>query len=249
MIDVRKSEKKQINPSSQLDHKGSAMLTVILVVAFLTILATTLLYVTGMNFQIKQADYQNKKNFYSGETYVEQIRSGLLLEVSQAAQAAYLRTSEEFVALGSGDIRETQFRSYFVEEIENALNAHAASGWGTYLSGLCGPDCTISGTITTEKREANGIFTIRGIEMQYIDYDNGRATIISTDLEIHAPDVVWPTLSVDALGQIKGLDDEGFVAYNASGDPTMQAATAADAAKGKFTDITKCVRYTNWVKK
>jgi len=225
------------------------MLTVILVVAFLTILATTLLYVTGMNFQIKQADYQNKKNFYSGETYVEQIRSGLLLEVSQAAQAAYLRTSEEFVALEDGNIRDTQYRTYFVEELENALNTQAAAGWGTYLTSLCGPDCTISGTITTEKREANGIFTIRGIEMQYVDYNNGRATIISTDLEIHAPDIMWPTLSQTALGQTKGLDDEGFVAYDASGSPTMQTITAAEAAKGKYTDITKCVRYTNWVKK
>ena len=52
----------------KLDNRGSALLIVILVVGFLTILATTLLYISGMNFQIKQADYQNKKNFYTGET-------------------------------------------------------------------------------------------------------------------------------------------------------------------------------------
>lgn len=249
MIDVKKSEKKQGNPSGRLNHEGSAMLTVILVVAFLTILATTLLYVTGMNFQIKQADYQNKKNFYSGETYVEKIRAGLMLEVSQAAQNAYVKTSQEFVALGDGDTRDTQYRSYFVEELEKALNTKISSGWVTYLSSLCGTDCTISGAITTEKKEANGIYTIRGIEMQYVDYTNGRATIISTDLEIHAPDIMWPTSSKSVLGQTKGLDDEGFIAYDAGGSPTMQTITAAEAAKGKYTDITKCVRYTNWVKK
>ncbi|MDE6518408.1 MAG: hypothetical protein K2L18_11285, partial [Acetatifactor sp.] len=66
---------------SKLNNDGSAIVTVLVVVAFITILATIMLYVSGMNFQMKVADYRTKESFYQAETPVEELRAQLVKDV------------------------------------------------------------------------------------------------------------------------------------------------------------------------
>ncbi|MBR1855395.1 MAG: hypothetical protein IJ794_20010 [Lachnospiraceae bacterium] len=225
--------------SSKSNNRGSALLTVILVVAFLTILATTLLYITGMNFVIKQADYQNKKNFYTGETALEEIRAKLMEDiVSVAAEEAFNRSCKNYVSQGVTDVRALEYNGYFVEEVGKALNAKLGAGtWTDYLN-TCYTDHThgtltvaspgvtrdgagdLSADVTYQVDTTKGIVIIKGLEMEYIN-DKSLATLIATDIELEAPALFTerdPALGLPDTDKIK-------------------------------VDVSRSVRYTNWEKR
>ena len=243
--------------SCKLNNSGSAMLTVILVVGFLTILATTLLYITGMNFQIKQADYRNKKNFYSGEMGLEQIRAELMKDVSEAGAEAYKKVLVQFVTFGTADIRQMNYNSEFVDRLTKydatlgpqaddgiwiaKLNANG-NNWETLLTSYrtdgtlkLDPVLDTNGNGVFESGEVlelhpdTGIVRIKGLQMTYIDPETKTATIITTDLDLYAPPVSWEAeKSSNALAP--GVDVD-------------------TAKKRSMVDVSKCVRYTNWVKR
>lgn len=230
----------------RMNSRGSAMLTVVLVVTFLTILATTLMYITGMNFQIKQADYQNKKNFYTGETALEEIKSNLSMDASKAAAEAYNNVTLQFVSLGTKELRQLQYNNEFVTLIQQEWDTKLAvcGSWDALLIGYYtdtthgkleidsaydgnGDGAFSSGEVLYVD-PTNGLVKIQGVRMKYTN-EKGLTTIISTDLEISAPAIDWSA--------------EGTLTALAPGDDSITAAMSK-----KTTDVTKCVRYTDWKK-
>lgn len=240
---------------NELNNVGSALLTVILVVAFLTILATTLLYITGMNFQIKQADYRNKKNFYSGEVALEQIRAKLMEDVSEAGTEAYNEVMMNFVTLDNKDQRQLEFNKVFVECLtkedpagaggsENGvwprkLSSHG-NNWVSLLTSYhtdgslemdnvydLNGDGVFSSAEVLDIREADGVVRIKGLRMYYTDAD-GLTTIIYTDLDVYAPPIDW-----SAEGSLNALE---------------AGVSDVQAARKNAMDVSRCVRYTNWRK-
>ena len=263
---MERLKKMQNKLLGKLNDKGSALLTVLLFVAFLTILATTLLYVTGMNFLIKQADYQNKKNFYINETALEEIKARLMSDVvAYAGKEAVAKSSTTFASAGNtsdaGEIRALEYNGYFTEEVCKRLYADMTAGgytgWTAYLSSKkedakatvtmqkdtftlvntadgkpkLGDESTVTdGVVIVD--EVKGIVTIKGITVSYINTKNGVAGVISTDLEIHAPEIDWKNVT---------KSETAFL--------TEDTADGKDPKDKKTVDISKCVRYTNWEKK
>ena len=73
-------------PSGKLP---TAVVIVIIAMAMIGILATTLLWMSYYGYKIKANDIQNKNNFYSAETIMEQIIAGLQGEASDAMAKSY----------------------------------------------------------------------------------------------------------------------------------------------------------------
>ncbi|MDE6701218.1 MAG: hypothetical protein K2K10_09460 [Acetatifactor sp.] len=237
----------------KMDDRGSALLTVVLVVGFLTILATTLLYISGMNFQIKQADYQNKKSFYTGETGLEEIRAHLMEDASEAAARAYNNVPMRFVTTGTKDFRQLEFNNEFVAQLQEIWNnklAMEGNNWRNlirnyYTNGTdpsspytmrldpndiydSNHDGVLDSSELLEVHDADGYIRIRGMRMTYTNPDNGRTTIITTDMDVYAPNLDW-----SAEGTSKEL---------------AAGVTAEMAARRTTVDVSKCVRYANWKK-
>lgn len=118
---LRKIWKRMRNRIKRLDNRGSALLTVILVATFLTILGTILMYITGMNYQIKQADYQNKRNFYTGEEALEEMKSRLIKDVSDAALLAHEDMAVYYASLTSEDMRKSMYYTCFYERMDELI--------------------------------------------------------------------------------------------------------------------------------
>ena len=70
-------------------NSGSSIVIVIIAMAMIGILATTLLWMSYINYKIKVNDIRNKNSFYSAETVMEQILAGLQKESSDAVALAY----------------------------------------------------------------------------------------------------------------------------------------------------------------
>ena len=81
---------RKLNKS--LDDRGSAIVTVIVVCAFITIIATTMIYISARNFETKQVDYQNKTSFYQAEEALDTLKSLLVEDVNDSFKYAYADT-------------------------------------------------------------------------------------------------------------------------------------------------------------
>lgn len=236
----------------KMSNRGSALLTVILVVGFLTILATTLLYVSGMEFQTKQADYLNKKSFYSGEEALEEIRAKFMEDASIAAIDAYNHVTMQFVTLQTKDMRQLEYNTTFVTNLLERLNpavggtddwreilrSHTTmaaidpSSPTTYELQINSAYAPYTTTAMVDVDDANGFIRIKGLKMIYTNPDTKIATIISTDLDICAPAIDW-----SAEGALTAVDPPG------------DSGAKAIAARSRTTiDASKCVKYANWKK-
>ncbi len=70
-------------------NKGSAMIVVIMAMAFIGILASVLMYMSVLNYQMKVNNLKAKDNFYSAETVLDEIRVGMQGRVSESIGTAY----------------------------------------------------------------------------------------------------------------------------------------------------------------
>ena len=59
------------------NNKGAAMVNVLICITFISIIASSLLYMTYINYLTKAARYNNKNNFYSGELALDEVAVGL----------------------------------------------------------------------------------------------------------------------------------------------------------------------------
>ena len=67
-----------------LGDRGSAMVMVIVIIAFVAILASVLMFLSFSGYQMRAADRRTKDNFYTAETVLDEINVGLQGEISDA---------------------------------------------------------------------------------------------------------------------------------------------------------------------
>lgn len=97
------------------DDRGSALVSVMAVAIFLSIIATTIIYISGKNYQIKANDYQNKNTFYQAEMALDEFKGALVTDVSEAFVFAYGDVMPNFTEYGSGDERNKQYREKYFD--------------------------------------------------------------------------------------------------------------------------------------
>lgn len=114
----------------KLNNKGAALVMAILVIAFVSILTTILLYLANMNYQMKSTDFKTKDVFYNAEIPLETIRTRLVMDVAEASSVAY-DTSVLNYANVNNAVRaseyQTQFYNMVLETWETRCN-NASSG-------------------------------------------------------------------------------------------------------------------------
>ncbi len=113
--------KRKVNT---LDNSGSTLVTVVVVVAFLSILATIMLYVSGQNFKTKMIDQKTKASFYEAEEVIELLKTRLVVDVAAASEPAFSRTSMDYIQSGDEDIRADIYFKNFKEELDDRWKSH-----------------------------------------------------------------------------------------------------------------------------
>lgn len=226
----------------KLNNQGSAIVTVIVVVAFITILATTLLYISGMNYYMKMTDLRTKQSFYEAETALEEIKAALAVEVAEAGDEAYREILINYAAT-DGYTRYTLYENRFFEILkDNWEEKRSALNPGgdpvsyeellreyvetPYKMGLTlDADNPTAGSIDLTN-QADGYAVVKGVQLTYAK--DGYTTIISTDYVITAPELNW------------GID-----AAKTEWTPT----DGAEALEREAVEMAEYVTYSNWIKK
>lgn len=98
----------------KLNNEGTALISVVAVAIFLSVIATTIIYISGKNYQIKANDYQNKNTFYQAEMALDEFKAALADDVSEAFKFAYREFMTDYANQPSGDkLNELYQQRYF----------------------------------------------------------------------------------------------------------------------------------------
>lgn len=232
------------------NNAGSAIVTVLVVVAFMTILATVMLYISGINFQMKATDFRTKESFYQAETPVEELRAQLVKDVEIAFAKAYTATVSEYSGMGDAATRESNFRQHFCDEMNTIWKERCGEivpdpsiptvkffDWETGIANVVKPveagayreiDVTDSYGFDTSEP---GLVIMRGVTFTY-DSPQNYTSIITTDFCITIPKINW-----------SGVFDSAAPAGTPA--PSATPAPAVYYFDGNFSS---CVNYMNWIK-
>lgn len=105
-------------------NSGSSLVTAVVVVAFLSILGTIALYISGENYKMKVIDANNKRSFYEAEEVVEVLKTQLMLDVASAAQNSTKVSGATYVEKNSVEVREENYLKGFAKAFEDEWNSH-----------------------------------------------------------------------------------------------------------------------------
>lgn len=196
------------NKVNKRDDRGSSIVIVIIAMALIGILATTILWSSYLNYRIKINDLKAKNSFYSAETVVEQIVAGVKKDVvSVSINEAYQEVISNWDALGTDSNRESYFVTAYIASVEEQLNV---SSWGTsnqydksilhdYVDAAFWNEGNDQGYIVEQTWEdaipefkaANAVnsyssMVLKNICVEFYD-GNGYLSIINTDIAIDVP--------------------------------------------------------------
>lgn len=238
-------------------NRGSSIVIVIIAMAMIGILATTLLWMSYINYKIKVNDIRNKNSFYSAEMVVEQIVAGLQKEASDSVAVAYQEVLSNWDELQSESNRYSSFASTYLDTLVKHLR-DTDKGDGYYkrdiLKGYV--DTTVwdhvnqtawdNGTDDTDEAKkkppvmelVNGnSLLLRNVFVSYMDED--RLSIVSTDLCLDVPEIVFTQSgSIDELYNYILIGNQGISLKESSGQVTADGSIYAgtdDKGKGGIT--------------
>ena len=112
--------------SLKKNNEGSALIVCIIILLFVSILATVILYMSGINYRMKRNELNTKISFYSGEQYLERMQSNLVIPVSEAMGNAYRATNSQWFALDGVNNRRASFYNGFNDQLNDILITHYA---------------------------------------------------------------------------------------------------------------------------
>lgn len=192
---------------------GSGVVTVLITVAFIAALATSLLFLSYMNLQIKISDRQGRGSFYGAEAAMNEVRSGLQELATKAIADAYTAVLQNYSATVESEQSEA-FSNAFIKALgeqkigANALFTGGMTGGTTQydlavLKDLILTDpsrCEMAGTGAVDVNTTDGEITLKAITIRHTNA-RGYMTELSTDLTFKIPDFSY-TLAQFSLGHL-----------------------------------------------
>lgn len=270
-------KKRRTVKQRKRNNTGSAMVTVLVVIAFISILATVMLYLSGANFQMKTTDFRTKESFYQAETTVEELRAQLVKDVEIAFAKAYTATVSEYSGMGDMATRESNFRQHFCDEMntiwENRCGVivpdpsdptNRVFDWVTGITNVVkpvGPDPSPSpypdpysnadAYLDIKVTPSFGFETSENCDGSYGDvpHDPGLIILRGVTVTYDSPQYYTSIISTDFCITIPKVNWSGVF------DPAIPAATSAPGATAVPTpppyfdgNFSSCVKYMNWTK-
>lgn len=203
--------------NKKYNKKGSALITVIIVMAFITIIAALAMWTAYMNYYMKVTEMKSNNTFYSAEGVVEQMKVGLQNELSTATSDAYSKVLQRYAEYTEVE-RNNYFYSEIIKSLRNSLMASAINRYnlGNLVSFINTANTNIAPAVTasTDTDEFNvtiidndgkthhakitggsRLLTIEGtkvtlcdVTVEYTDA-NDYTSIINTDFTLQAPKI------------------------------------------------------------
>ena len=196
------------------DNKGSAIVMVLVAIAFVSIMGSMIMYSTFYNYKMKVVDRQAKDSFYSADLAMDEVRVGLKKIVSDAFSKAYLETMKQYGNNENIDLNEymtttykgnvisllksdTDAQKYRISVLQNFLTQPAANKGevGAYID-----------SSTCDMLPYTDGIRLKNVCLTYTDED-GYVSIIETDFLLP-----YPNLGLGGSYEFPNVDEYCLIA-------------------------------------
>ena len=198
MAEAKKQKGNRIGKQRQMlmDNKGSAIVMVLVAIAFVSIMGSMVMYSTFYNYKMKVVDRSAKDTFYSADLAMEEIREGLKKDVAKIFSEAYGETLENFGEESGEDknvyfinkYREKLIRSFKTNENEQQYEISILQRYLSNPSANRGEyGAFIDSTTSAMLPYTDGI-RLKDVRLTYTD-EEGYVSIIETDFLLPYPNL------------------------------------------------------------
>ena len=110
------------------DNNGAAMVMVLVIIMFISILAAVLMFISYLGYQMRLMDKRGKDTFYSAETVLDEINAGLQEEASAAMAEAYNDVMQNFAVYDNAITRSSRFNQIYIDTFRKSLEGTTGNG-------------------------------------------------------------------------------------------------------------------------
>ena len=193
------------------DNRGASLLAVLILMVVVSAIAVVITKITIVNIQMKEVERGTKKNFYSADAIMDDLRTGAREQAETALENAYADVLQHYLDYTSGgknaqDVFKQKYmnglENYFADPMKTPVDTTNHEGNVVYR--VAGYDtgkvkaCILDGTQqdcfvapADPKYEIDygaGTFTLKGVRVVYKDAQDYETTI-TTDLVFSTPDM------------------------------------------------------------
>lgn len=242
------------------DDRGASLLAVLILMVVVSAIAVVITKITIVNIQMKEVERGTKKNFYSADAIMDDLRTGAREQAETALENAYADVLQHYVDYTSGgknvqDVFKQNYMNglekYFADPMKTKVDTTNKQGNVVYRVAGYDADkvkgCILDGTQqgcfvapADPKYEIDygaGTFTLKDVRVVYKDAQDYETTI-TTDLVFSTPD-----MNFSGQSQVKEFmkyaliaDDQINVnASNVTVDGSVYAGVGGIVASGNGT--------------
>lgn len=193
------------------DDRGASLLAVLILMVVVSAIAVVITKITIVNIQMKEVERGTKKNFYSADAIMDDLRTGAREQAETALENAYVDVLQHYVDYTSGgknaqDVFKQNYMNglekYFADPMKTPVDTTNEQGNVVYRVAGYDADkvkgCILDGTQqgcfvapADPKYEIDygaGTFTLKDVRVVYKDAQDYETTI-TTDLVFSTPDM------------------------------------------------------------
>lgn len=193
------------------DDRGASLLAVLILMVVVSAIAVVITKITIVNIQMKEVERGTKKNFYSADAIMDDLRTGAREQAETALENAYVDVLQHYVDYTSGgknaqDVFKQNYMNglekYFADPMKTKVDTTNKQGNVVYRVAGYDADkvkgCILDGTQqgcfvapADPKYEIDygtGTFTLKDVRVVYKDAQDYETTI-TTDLVFSTPDM------------------------------------------------------------
>lgn len=193
------------------DDRGASLLAVLILMVVVSAIAVVITKITIVNIQMKEVERGTKKNFYSADAIMDDLRTGAREQAETALENAYVDVLQHYVDYTSGgknaqDVFKQNYMNglekYFADPMKTKVDTtndegsvvYRVAGYDTGKVKGCILDGTQRGCFVAPadpKYEIDygaGTFTLKDVRVVYKDAQDYETTI-TTDLVFSTPDM------------------------------------------------------------
>lgn len=195
------------------DNRGASLLAVLVLMVVVSLIAVVITKITIVNIEMKEVERGTKKNFYSADELMDNLRAGARELAEQSLEKAYADVLENYLTYSAsgGDVQKVfatrymdglqkQFAENHTDPAVGASDtmdasgnvAYRVSGYDTDTVKSCIKEAADQGCYipaADPKYEVDygaGTFTLKGVQIRYRDAQDYETTI-KTDLVFSTP--------------------------------------------------------------
>lgn len=175
------------------DDRGMSMVMAIVVLSFVGLLLSIIMYMSLYNFEMKSQQFKIQENYYSAEVAMNEISAGLQVEASTCFSDAYISIMQKYSESLTDKEKEESSKLVWQKYKTTLMTKLSGKDFTDYVTRNNASDPPyVQVTRSSEITEFEDFIRISGVKVTYTD-ETGDVSIIETDINIKCPDLGFNT--------------------------------------------------------